>query len=124
LQFRYRGSRRESAVAQLFSLGHYARMSISTSSRWLFMVTGFYALGCIPAIFVAEHFDWPEWILHTTQLCAVVLCLPASVIFLWFTRGSRFGGQRWLAVVAAVLSSVWLGLIAYLILTLDFSGID
>src|ERR1019366_7919963 len=34
-QFRYRGSRHESAVAQLFSLGTLAAMTDSTSSRGL-----------------------------------------------------------------------------------------
>jgi hypothetical protein len=99
-------------------------MSIKASSRWLFLVTGFYALACAPAILLAEHFSWPESSLHTTQFLAVVLCLPASVVFLWSTRGSRFSAQRWLAAVASVLCGLWLALIAYLVLTLDFSGID
>ena len=99
-------------------------MSITAPSKWLFLVSGFYALACAPAILIAEHFSWPQSPFHQTQFIAVLLCLPASLAFLWSTRGSRFGGQRCLAAVAASLCSLWLAFIAYVVLTLDFSGID
>ncbi len=99
-------------------------MSITASSKWAFLVTGIYALACAPAILLAERFGWRESVFHQSQFIAVLLCLPASAVFLWSTRGSRFGVHRWLAVVATVLCGLWLALIAYLILTLDFSGID
>jgi len=37
-QFRYRGSRRESAVAQLFSLGHFRVFLILPELVWLAMI--------------------------------------------------------------------------------------
>jgi len=99
-------------------------MSITATSKWLFLVTGFYAVACAPGILIADHFSWPQSLFHRTQFIAALLCLPACLVFLWNTRGSRFGGQRWLAAVGASLCSLWLAFIAYVALTLDFSGID
>jgi hypothetical protein len=98
-------------------------MNIRASSSWLFLVAGIYALACIPAIFLAERFSWPEWPFHTTQLLAVVLCFLTSVVFLWSTRGSQFGAQRWLATIASVLCGLWLAFVVYVFLTFNLSGI-
>ena len=98
-------------------------MSITPPSKYLFLFTGFYALACAPAILIAEHFSWPQSLFHGTQFIAVLLCLPASLVFLWSTRGLRFGGQRWLAAVGASLCSLWLAFCAYVLLTLDFTDI-
>lgn len=79
---------------------------------------------CIPGILLAERFGWPETPFHVTQLLAVALCFPASLLFLWRSRGSAFSGTQWLAVAAAVLSGLWLFFIVVLVLTLDFNAID
>jgi hypothetical protein len=60
LQFRYRGSRHESAVAQLFSLGSIARMKICTPLLVIGLVCG-----CAHQRFVAGHGDVGQFILQT-----------------------------------------------------------
>ena len=99
-------------------------MNITQSSKWLFLVAGIYAALCAPAILLAERLAWPQSPFHVTQLLAVALCLPASLTFLWRTRGSPFTTQRWLAVTAAVLSGLWLSFVIYVLLTIDFSVMD
>jgi hypothetical protein len=92
-------------------------MSISTSSKWLFLIAGFYTLACIPIILIADHYDWLAMLSDKRQVLAVALCFPASVVFLWSTRGSRFDAQRWLAAVASVLCGLWLAFVGYAVMT-------
>jgi H+/Cl- antiporter ClcA len=99
-------------------------MSITTSLRWSFLIAGIYALACAPAILIAERFRWPEWPMHMSQFGAVIVCFSASVLFLWNTRGMGYSWYRWLAAVATVLCGLWLAIFIYVVLTLDFSGID
>jgi hypothetical protein len=99
-------------------------MNITQSSKWLFVTTGVYAALCAPAILLAERLAWPQTLFHVTQFLAVALCLPASLLFLWRTRGSASGAQQSLAVVAAVLSGLWLSFVVFVLLTLDFSAMD
>ena len=94
------------------------------ASWWLFLSLGGYILACIPAIFVAEHFGWSQWPLHTTQLLATVLCIPSAAAFLWCTRGARFGWQQVVAILAVLLAGLWCVFVCFVMLTLDFSGID
>jgi hypothetical protein len=99
-------------------------MSIAASSRWLFLASGFYALGCIPIIHIAGHFGFRTGPVSITQLLAVVLCFPASIVFLWTTRGLRFSPVRWLAVAAGAYSGLWLAFVVFAVLTFDMSGMD
>jgi hypothetical protein len=99
-------------------------MNITQSSKWLFLATGVYAALSAPAILVAERLAWPQAPFHVTQLLAVALCLPASLLFLWRSRGSAFGSQQWLAVAAAILSGLWLSFVVFVLFTLDFSAMD
>jgi hypothetical protein len=99
-------------------------MSITQSSKCLFLTAGVCALLCAPAILFAERRAWSQAPFHVTQLLAVALCLPASLTFLWRTRGTKFRGERWLVVAAAVLSGVWLLFVIFVFLTLDFSAMD
>lgn len=97
-------------------------MNITASSKWLFLVTGIFAVACGPAILLAECFHWPQSPFHGAQFFSVLLCLSASVVFLSATRGSRFGLQRWLATVAVSLCSLWLAFVAYVYLTFNLRG--
>lgn len=89
----------------------------------LFMGAGIYALACVPAILLAERLGWSQSFFHATQLVATILCFPAAAFFLWRTRGLRFNWARCLALVACVLSGLWLACVIYVLLSLDFSAI-
>jgi hypothetical protein len=91
-------------------------MSVAAVARWLFLVSGIYALACVPAILLAERFHWPEWPFH--------VCLPASLIFLRSTRGSRFGVRKGFAVAAVLLCGLWLLFLAFVVLAFNQSGMD
>jgi hypothetical protein len=99
-------------------------MNITQSSKWLFVATGVYASLCAPAILLAERLGWPETPFHATQFLAVALCFPASLLFLWLTRGIAFGALQWLAAIAAVLSGLWLFFIVFVLFSLGFSSMD
>jgi hypothetical protein len=91
-------------------------------SSTILIASGAYALACIPAIYAAEHFDWPEWPLHSTQLVAVAVCALASARHLWVGRGSGWPATRVIAALACGATVGWLGFVAVVIATLDFSG--
>lgn len=99
-------------------------MNNPAPSKRVFISAGVYAVACAPAILLAERFGWPESFFHITQFVAAVLCFLAAGLYLWSTRGLRFDGRRRLAGVACVLSGLWLAFVVYVLLTLDFSGID
>jgi ABC-type branched-subunit amino acid transport system permease subunit len=96
---------------------------ITSIAHSLFMGAGIYALACAPAILLAEQLGLSQSFFHATQLVATILCFPAAAFFLWRTRGLRFNWARCLALVACVLSSLWLAFVIYVLLTLDFSAI-
>src|SRR4051812_6993746 len=58
---------------------------------WAFLLSGGYALACIPAVFVFEHFDWFEAPLHLSSFAAWVICPISAIFYLWRNRG---GGER------------------------------
>jgi hypothetical protein len=89
--------------------------------RRVLLVMGFYALGCAPAILIAERFGWSQWPLHSSQLLAVVVCLLAGLGFLWSTRGDRIRGFRLLAMLAVGASGLWLAFVAFVIAALAIS---
>jgi len=97
-------------------------MNLVMLSRSVFLWAGFYALLCAPAILLAEHFGWWESPLHVSQLFAVIICLSASLVFLWSTRGTRFDLTRWLSLAAVILSGLWLSFIGYVFFTFDLSS--
>ncbi len=99
-------------------------MSVTQSLKWLFLGGGIYAALCAPAILVAERLAWSQSPFHVTQFLAVTLCFPASLAFFWRTRRAPLSAERWLALVAAVLSGLWLCLILYVLLRIDFSAMD
>ncbi|MHC5211833.1 MAG: hypothetical protein ACYTG2_14025 [Planctomycetota bacterium] len=88
----------------------------------LFLASGGLALLCAPAILVAERLGWDQRPFHTAQLAATLACLLASIGFLRATRGEPRGWPRALAVGAALLSGLWLGLVGWVLLTFDLSG--
>lgn len=99
-------------------------MNMTTPSRWLFLVTGGYALLCAPAILLAEQYGWSQAPFHVTQLIATLICFPSSVVFLWSTKGTHFGWQRSLSIVALLMSGLWVAFFCFVLLTFDLSGMD
>lgn len=96
---------------------------ILSSSKWAFVLTGIYTLACIPAILLAERVGWSQRPFHFTQIIAAFLCFLAGGVFLWNTRGSRFGVIKWLATAALVLCCLFLAFVAYVLATFDLSGL-
>ena len=47
-----------------------------------FVVSGLVALGCVPAVFVFEHFGWWEAPVHGTSFCACVVCVLGAGMYL------------------------------------------
>ncbi len=90
-------------------------MSSARPAKWIFVVTGVYALACVPAILVAEKLRLPEWPLHTSQLLAVIVCFLAGALFLVTKRSPARGALGWLAIVACVLCGLWLAFIAFVL---------
>jgi hypothetical protein len=82
LQFRYRGSRRRSAVAQLFSLGGIAMNTKDIRPRWaLAMVVGVIpVIGVICAV-VYRNISVFFWSLAVAAVVAVVLPLLLFIVF-------------------------------------------
>ncbi len=95
---------------------------IISASKRAFLVTGIYALACLPAVLLAERSGWSQRPLHLTQSIAVLLCLVSSAGFLWSTRGLRIGALRWLASAAVLLCGLWLMFLAYVLVSFDLSG--
>lgn len=97
---------------------------ITSIAHSLFMGAGTYALACAPAILIAERLGWSQSFFHITQLVATILCFPAAAFFLWQTRGLRCTWARGFAWGALGLSGLWLAFILYVLLSLDFSGME
>ena len=93
-------------------------------ARILFMGAGVYALTCAAAILIMERLGWSQSFFHVTQIVATILCGLAAALFLWLTRGARFDWARRVAITACVLSGLWMALVLYIFITLDFSAID
>ena len=100
------------------------KKGIVSVAQYLFMGTGFYALACAPAILFAEQLGWSQFLLNLSQLVTTILCVLSATCFLWITQGLGFIGIRCFAVVACVFSSLWLSFVVYVLLNLDFGGID
>ena len=97
-------------------------MSIAVASKWSFLSAGIVVLACIPAVFLAERYSWSQSPIHTAQLLAAALCFTASLIFLGSTRGLRSNLEGWLAMVAAVLSGMWIVIYIFLIAVINFDS--
>jgi hypothetical protein len=83
LQFRYRGSRRESAVAQLFSLGHIMRARYFIG---LALILGW------QASIAAAMFYFNSQPPVTDELVAVALIVPFIGYFVAFYGAPAFAG--------------------------------
>lgn len=99
-------------------------MNVTQSSKWLFLAAAGYAIACAPLILLAERLGWPESPFHVTQLLAVAVCFPASLLFLRRSRGAVFSTLHWLAVAAAVLSGLWLAFLGVVLFAYAFVGMD
>src|SRR3954469_2709138 len=99
-------------------------MNIVRSSQWLYLGSGIYAALCIPAIFVAERWQFSQRPFHTTQFIAVLICAMASPVFLRATKTRGWSWTRILAATAFTLCSLWLVFFVYVVYKLDFSAID
>jgi hypothetical protein len=93
-----------------------------------FLVSGIYALACIPAVFLIEHFQWWEWQapIHLTSFCACIACITSALMYLLMSRRRQTGQTptRALAYVAVVLAGGYLILVFTILLMLTFAGAD
>lgn len=91
---------------------------------WGFLLSGFYALACIPAVFIFERFQWDEAPLHITSLFACIICVASAITYLRSCRASAGnevesrGGIRTLAWLAIVLAGGFLLLFALVVVLL------
>jgi hypothetical protein len=94
----------------------------------LFLSAGVYVLACIPAVILFEAMGWPQWLIHSSQFFACLLCFGAAIVYLIAAKRdrSRLLGSpvRALALFAVGLIGVYLVLIVILLATFDLSGID
>ncbi len=97
---------------------------------WGFLLSGVYALGCIPAVFIFEHFRWEDAPLHITSFFACIICLVSAVMYLWTGRAAAgenvetSGGTRTLAYIAIALAGGFLLLCAIVVVLLANSMKD
>ena len=89
-------------------------------STRVFLLSGIYALLCIPGILLAERNGWSQRPFHSTQWLAVAVCLVSSAKFLWGSRGLSVGWRRPVACLGLLLSGLYLLFIIYVMVTLTF----
>ena len=81
---------------------------------WGFLLSGVYALACIPAVFIFEHLKWEDAPLHMTSFFACIVCVVSAVMYLWTGRAAAgenvepSGGTRTLAYIAIALAGGFL----------------
>jgi hypothetical protein len=97
---------------------------------WGFLLSGVYALACIPAVFVFEHLRWEEAPLHITSFFACIVCVISAIMYLWSGRaagGESVGASsrtRTLAYIAIALAGGFLLLCAIVVVLLANSMKD
>jgi hypothetical protein len=119
-QFRYRGSRRESAVAQLFSLGGYAIMAFRLSKVlrlvcYLLAAAALFFMA-VPFIDVALHqYDSP-----VAFVAGVFIC-PFALVFFLLSRcqAARLPGEHPLFAAILWVAAAVFGLAALRLLYFD-----
>jgi uncharacterized membrane protein YqhA len=107
-------------------LDYDARAGRRPASPWAraFILSGAYALACIPAVFVFERLGWSEAPLHTSSFFACILCVISASMYLWTTRASVTGESprhhvtKILAYIALALAGGFLLLVVLLIILL------
>ena len=82
------------------------------------------ALLVIPLILLAERTGISQAPFHLTQLLATLVCVASSARFLWVCRGEAVGWVRAVALLGGSLSGAWLLFVAWVMLTLEFPGMD
>ena len=90
----------------------------------LMLFAGIWALACAPAILLAESKRWPQWPFHSTQLVACLVCIGGSTWFLVATRSQEKGWRQVVALAGWMLAGAWVFFVAWVLLTLDFSGMS
>jgi hypothetical protein len=88
-------------------------------------ISGTYVLRCVPAILLAEAYKAPQWLFHTSQLAAVLICLGAAVAYLRLSGSNpdqTSPSRRALALAAVILCTLWLAFIVFAFAS--YRGID
>lgn len=97
---------------------------------WTFLLSGGYALACIPAVFLFEHIGWEDAPLHITSFLACIICAVSAAMYLNASRASMDGAtravktMRMIAYLALALTAGFLLLCAALIVLLAASMDD
>jgi hypothetical protein len=81
---------------------------------WLISVSAAYIAVCIPAIFIAEAYHFPEWPMHVSQFVAVLVFVVSGWFYVLGSPKSSEGVlQRRLVSVGLVCALLWLAFIVF-----------
>ena len=87
-------------------------VSSSLSSRnwaWVFLLSGGYALACIPGVLLFERLGWPDDLLNLTSFFSCLICLGGAWQYLLIRRAEgNDGTSRDAALV--ILARIAVGL--------------
>ena len=98
-------------------------MNITAIFQRLFIFAGIYALLCIPAVLIAERYDWPEWFIHVSAFIASGLCFVSAGVYYYRTRAMAQAFGRGLAIMAIIFAGLWVSFVVFAWATIDLSGI-
>jgi hypothetical protein len=86
-------------------------------SRLIAIVSGVYAIACVPAILLLEGVGRDPTFFHVTQLVAIVICVVASIRDIWAHRHGPADAFFYLAVAVLLLGLGWIGFTLIVIFT-------
>ncbi len=92
--------------------------------QYTFIISGVYALLCIPLIYMFEYLHISETPLHSTQFFTVLTCFVTSLIYRIMIRKDKFTLMKVLSSIALALSAIWIGFLIFVIFSFALSGID
>jgi hypothetical protein len=97
---------------------------VMTLHRHAIALLGIAILACIPGIFLAERYDWPEWPWHLSQMLLSLICVVTSALSLWkFVRITNWW-HHLIPLIAGIGSGGWLMVVATVVSLLNFNGLD
>ena len=103
---------------------HDEAASSSVSSRtwaWAFLLSGGYALACIPAVFLFERLRWPDDPIHLTSFFACLICLGSASQYLTIRRAEdhdRSATRVSLRLLARLAIGVTVGLLLFVLVVM------
>lgn len=99
-------------------------MKLTTIFKRICFASGACALLCAPLLLFVERLGRSEAALHLIQFIATCLCLISGTAFLGRTYRSPFGWEQLAALAGVLVSALWVAIVLYAVLFLDFSSLD